>query len=64
MTQITLNEAPARPVGFSRTDALMGLMVLIWGVNYIVLKAVLADIEPLAFNALRFTIAATTLSIV
>src|SRR5260221_364141 len=38
-------------------------MVLIWGVNYVVLKAVLAWISPLAFNALRFSLAATTLAL-
>ncbi len=62
MTQVTLTDTRSRPVGFSGTDALLGLMVLIWGVNYIVLKAVLAHIEPLAFNALRFTVASTALA--
>src|SRR3954465_14394946 len=37
-------------------------MVLIWGVNYIVLKSVMREIEPVAFNAVRFGLAATCLS--
>lgn len=32
--------AAARPAGFTSTDALLALMVLVWGTNYIVLKAV------------------------
>ncbi len=39
-------------------------MVLIWGINYIVLKAVLREIEPLAFNAVRFTLAASSLALI
>lgn len=64
MTHVTLTDARSRPVGFSGTDALLGLMVLIWGVNYIVLKAVLAHIEPIAFNALRFTLASSALGLI
>ena len=42
VTQLTVDRAPgARPVGFTSTDALLVLMVLVWGVNYIVLKAVI-----------------------
>jgi drug/metabolite transporter (DMT)-like permease len=37
------------------------LMVLIWGINFPVAKAALAELSPLAFNALRFPMAATTL---
>jgi drug/metabolite transporter (DMT)-like permease len=48
--------APAepRPAGFTSTDALLALMVLIWGVNFIVLKAALREISPPALNAIRF----------
>ena len=35
-------------------------MALIWGVNFPVIKAVLPEIPPLAFNALRFPLAAVT----
>jgi drug/metabolite transporter (DMT)-like permease len=44
------------------TDLLLVCMVLIWGVNYIVLKSVMREIEPVAFNAVRFGLAATCLS--
>ncbi len=42
----------------SRIDALLVLMVLIWGVNYSVLKRAFLDIPPQPFNALRISIAA------
>lgn len=45
-----------RPAGFTSTDALLAGMVLIWGVNFIVLKAVMREITPLAFNAVRFVL--------
>jgi O-acetylserine/cysteine efflux transporter len=35
-------------------------MALIWGVNFPVIKAALPEIPPLAFNALRFPLAALT----
>ena len=35
-------------------------MALIWGVNFPVIKAALLEIPPLAFNALRFPLAALT----
>ena len=48
----------ARPVGFTGTDALLGLMVTLWGINFIVMKAVLpAFNSPLGFNAARYTLA-------
>jgi len=52
-----------RAAGFTPTDALLVVMVLVWGLNYIVLKAVLREVSPLAFNALRFSIAAATLAL-
>jgi drug/metabolite transporter (DMT)-like permease len=41
----------------------IGLVTLcvIWGVNFSVIKVALAEIEPLAFNAFRFSLAAVTL---
>ena len=41
----------------------IGLVTLcvIWGVNFSVIKVALVEIEPLAFNALRFLLAAATL---
>lgn len=53
--------ADGRVVGFTPTDALLVVMVLVWGLNYILLKAVLEQITPFAFNALRFSIAAVSL---
>ncbi|MBC7264562.1 MAG: DMT family transporter [Chloroflexi bacterium] len=45
---------------FGRIDLLLLSMVLIWGVNFPVVKGALAEMQPLAFNALRF-ISATIL---
>jgi len=38
-------------------DALLILMAVIWGGNYSIIKSALADVPPLAFNALRLTLA-------
>lgn len=43
------------------TDLGLVTLCLIWGVNFSVIKVVLAEIEPLAFNAFRFPIASATL---
>jgi drug/metabolite transporter (DMT)-like permease len=45
---------------FTSTDAWLAAMVLIWGVNFIVLKAALAEMQPLALNAYRYILAAIT----
>lgn len=34
---------------------------VVWGINFVVVKSALADFHPLAFNGLRFVIAATVL---
>jgi drug/metabolite transporter (DMT)-like permease len=60
--ETTPRAAPER-AGFSRTDLLLLGMVLVWGVNYIVIKAAMREITPLAFNALRFAIAGPTLAL-
>jgi drug/metabolite transporter (DMT)-like permease len=39
------------------TEAALAVMVLVWGVNFAVVKHALEDFEPLAFNALRFALA-------
>ena len=49
--------APGRVTGLTGTDGLLALMTLIWGVNYIVIKAVFTQMSPLAFNAVRFPVA-------
>lgn len=46
------------------TDALLLLMALIWGVNFIVVKVGTQLMEPLAFNGARVSIAAVSLVIV
>ncbi|HEY3885846.1 MAG TPA: DMT family transporter [Vicinamibacterales bacterium] len=43
----------------SRLDALLLLMVLIWGTNYSIIKSALRQIDEQAFNALRLAIAST-----
>ena len=45
----------------SETDLLLTFMALIWGVNYPVVKQTLSEIQPLAFNALRFSLASISL---
>ncbi len=52
------------PVGLTPTDALLALMALIWGVNFIVVKAALDVFQPLAFNAVRFALASVALLVV
>ena len=42
-----------------RIDALLVLMVLIWGVNYSVIKHAFAEIPPQPFNAFRLIIASS-----
>jgi len=54
--------APAGRGRLTTTDGLMVLVTLVWGVNYIVIKAALAVFSPLAFNAVRFAIAATAIA--
>jgi drug/metabolite transporter (DMT)-like permease len=37
---------------------LLGVVVLIWGANFIVMKAAFRELPPLVFNAVRMTVAA------
>jgi drug/metabolite transporter (DMT)-like permease len=62
VTPIPVPRVAERPVGFTSTDLLLLFMVLVWGVNYIIIKAVLREVEPLAFNAVRFALAAACLA--
>jgi drug/metabolite transporter (DMT)-like permease len=48
----------------SGTDLLLTFMALIWGVNYSVVKQTLSQMQPLAFNALRFSLASISLFLV
>ncbi|MDH3270250.1 MAG: DMT family transporter [Gemmatimonadota bacterium] len=52
-----------QPEGIA-TDVGLVSVALIWGVNFAVMKVVLAEIDPLALNALRFPLAAVALAIV
>jgi drug/metabolite transporter (DMT)-like permease len=54
---------PAAPESSGRARTLLLLMVVIWGVNFPIAKAALAELTPLAFNALRFPLAALTILI-
>jgi drug/metabolite transporter (DMT)-like permease len=44
----------------TRARVVLLLMVVIWGLNFPIAKAALAEVPPLAFNALRFPLAALT----
>ncbi len=50
---------PARLI--SSVDALLLVLVLIWGINYSLLKRVFQDMDPMAFNVLRFGLASAVL---
>jgi drug/metabolite transporter (DMT)-like permease len=42
---------------FTRTDALLLLMVFIWGANYSIAKSAFRELDPQAFNAVRMSLA-------
>lgn len=68
MTQQPLPPADTRPPRAERTSAAgahaaLLLMVVIWGINFPVAKAALSELTPLAFNALRFPLAAVVVLI-
>jgi drug/metabolite transporter (DMT)-like permease len=50
-------EATGPVPGWGWTESALAVMVLVWGVNFAVVKSALAVFEPLAFNALRFLVA-------
>jgi drug/metabolite transporter (DMT)-like permease len=49
--------APTQPRAVTSNDLLMLGVTLIWGINFSVLKVALQSFSPLAFNALRFSLA-------
>jgi drug/metabolite transporter (DMT)-like permease len=55
--------AAARASGLTGTDGLLALMTLIWGVNYVVIKAAFAVFSPLSFNAVRFSLAVVAVAL-
>src|SRR5262245_41548082 len=42
-------------------DLLLLTVVSIWGFNFAIIKVVYADLHPIAFNALRFTVASAVM---
>ena len=62
MTQQEITGTPAAPPlagsgGRGWTEASLALMVVLWGLNFVVAKRAHETIDPLAFNALRYLIA-------
>jgi drug/metabolite transporter (DMT)-like permease len=53
-----MNDATSTARSRRRATLLLLLMVVIWGINFPVAKAALAELSPPAFNALRFPLAA------
>ncbi|HEU0053650.1 MAG TPA: DMT family transporter, partial [Longimicrobium sp.] len=57
-TAVVVGAEATGPVpGWGWTETALSVMVLVWGVNFAVVKGALAAFQPLAFNALRFAIA-------
>ena len=52
---------PSQKHAFGKTDALLLLMALIWGVNFSVVKFGTKVFSPLAFTGLRVVLAAVVL---
>ncbi|HEX2723684.1 MAG TPA: DMT family transporter [Gemmatimonadaceae bacterium] len=50
-----------KPAGFGKTDALLLLMALIWGINFSVVKFATEVMSPMAFTGLRVMLAAAVL---
>lgn len=61
MTSASSDDAPGSAPG-RVTDAGLLALVLIWGVNFSVIKVGLRELHPLAFNALRFPLAVLALA--
>jgi len=54
----TSNPVPPSPQRtLSAVDLALAGMAFVWGVNFTVVKTALAELSPLAFNALRFSLA-------
>jgi drug/metabolite transporter (DMT)-like permease len=53
------SDAPTRLV--SGVDALLFLLICVWGVNYSLLKRVFTLVPPMAFNVMRFGLASVVL---
>jgi drug/metabolite transporter (DMT)-like permease len=57
-------EATGPVPGWGWTETALSVMVLVWGVNFAVVKGALKAFEPLAFNAMRFAIASVFVFVV
>lgn len=53
-----------RRLSFGRADLSLTIAVVIWGVNFAVVKQTLTEITPLAFAGLRFSLAALLLVVI
>lgn len=47
-----------------RADALMSAIVFVWGLNFIIVKDALSEIDPLTYNAVRFAVGAPALTVI
>ena len=59
------SQSTTAPPGWNRRfppDLAIGLLVLIWGSNFSVVKAALTEFSPLAFNSTRFVLASSVLA--
>ncbi|HEX6038289.1 DMT family transporter [Longimicrobium sp.] len=57
-------EATAPVPGWGWTETALSMMVVVWGVNFAVVKHALDTFHPLAFNALRFGLASVLVFLV
>lgn len=64
ISQVTDAEASESAPALVRTNLGLLTMVLVWGLNFSVVKAALAHLPPLGFNALRFPLASLTVWLV
>ncbi|HEU5181147.1 MAG TPA: DMT family transporter, partial [Candidatus Polarisedimenticolia bacterium] len=53
--------APARRLGLDMNDLGLLAVVLIWGLNLPLVKIALVQVDPMAFNGVRFSLAILTL---
>src|SRR5665213_2370754 len=47
-----------------RAELALAAVTVIWGTSFVVVKAVLADVSPILFIALRFSLAAVVLALI
>ncbi len=64
LRRATAPPVAALPLPDRLTDGGLLLLTLIWGVNFAVVKGALDSVGPMAFNALRFPLAALTVFLI